>query len=98
MFLYGNWLKLPLDTRAKIAAHYGFTKAGPTHVQDNRVVSDGYKIEDIERCLTLDAVKALTKSTSDDWEYQWTMFVERIQNPITSEPVENEKDKKGSKK
>ncbi len=66
MFLYSAWMRLPIGTRHDIAKQFGIAKVLPTHVQDNVVVQDGYKIEDVERALNVDALQAFTKSTSTD--------------------------------
>lgn len=50
-FLYSRWLQLPLTTRNTIAKEFGIARTSPTHVQDNRVVSDGYDIHTIESAL-----------------------------------------------
>lgn len=51
MFTYSRWLRLTLPTRAAIAHELGIAKVGSTHVADNQVVADGYKVEDVEAAL-----------------------------------------------
>lgn len=50
-FLYSRWLELSLATRQVIAREFGIAKSGPTHVQDNRIVSDGFDIKTVESAL-----------------------------------------------
>lgn len=51
MFLYSKWLDLSISTRHKLAKELGIAKTSSTHVQDNRVVNDGYAIKDVEAAL-----------------------------------------------
>lgn len=83
MILYHQWIQLPLPVRIKLATHFGVSKTGSTHVQDNRVVSDGYDIAAIERALNMDAVQQFTESDSNDWQILWTLMIDKITgNPI----------------
>lgn len=66
MFLFSVWRSVPLPTRIKIATAFGIAKVGPTHVRDNYVESDGYKIEDVERALNVDALQKYTGLESTD--------------------------------
>lgn len=75
MLLYSNWIKLPLYVRAEIAQKFGIAKVGPTHVQDNVVVSDGYKIEDIERAMNIEALQEYLGSKEKDSTILWNAFV-----------------------
>ncbi len=81
MFLYTSWLKTSLATRHLIATEFGIAKTSPTHVADNRVVSDGYKIEDVEGALNVDALQGFTDSESTDMNELFTLMVQRIENP-----------------
>lgn len=104
MFSYGTWLRLPLSTRIRIANALGIAKTGSTHVQDNRIVSDGYKIEDVESAVNA----AIDKGTP--WELIVSeevvvsaptalAFVEdtgtvTISNPVETSPKKETKPKK----
>ena len=66
MFLYTSWRAIPLPTRIKLAAHFGIKKIGPTHVRDNYVESDGYKIEDVEAALNIDKLQAYLGTQETD--------------------------------
>lgn len=90
MFMYSSWMRLPLTTRTLLATHFGFSKTGPTHVQDNVVVADGYKISDIEAALNVDAIQKYVGSESTDLMELWTMMVDKVEGraPVpTEEPV-----------
>lgn len=79
MFLYSAWLKLPLVTRQEVASKFGISKTGPTHVADNRVVSDGYKVEDVEGALNIDAIQKFTGSESTDMTELWDAMMAKIE-------------------
>lgn len=79
MFLYSHWLELPLATRASIAEQFHFIKNGPTHVQDNRVISDGYSIKDVESALTLEALQEFTGAPSTHLQTLWDLLVAKIE-------------------
>lgn len=64
--MYAKWFSLPLSIRSQIATKFGVAKTGPTHVQDNRVVSDGYKFEEVERALNVKAMKEFVGIDSTD--------------------------------
>ncbi len=49
--MYAQWMALSLNKRHEVAAKFGVSKTGPTHVQDNRVVADGYDYGVIEKAL-----------------------------------------------
>lgn len=87
MFLYSHWLALPLPTRNKIAHQFGISKTSPTHVQDNRVVSDGYKIDDVERALNIDALQAYTGQKTTDAAVLWEGLIEKIDDRVPAGEV-----------
>ncbi len=75
LFLYGQWLKLPLTTRAQIASQFGIIKRGSTEVFENRVVNDGYVIGEIEAALNIDALQKNLGSDLTDMAVLWDMMV-----------------------
>lgn len=79
MFMYSSWMRLPLTTRALLATQFGFSKTGSTHVQDNVVVADGYRIGDIEAALNLAAIQKYVGSTDTDMMVLWQMMVDKIE-------------------
>ncbi len=66
MILYSSWTALSLSTRNTIAQAFGISKTTPTHVQDNRIVSDGYKVEDVENALSTEAMQKYSGSKSKE--------------------------------
>lgn len=90
MFLYSAWSKLPLPTRAKLAEQFGFAKTGPTHVANDQIVSDGYKLEDVERALNVDAIQKFTGVEDTDMQTLWDLMVNRIESPIVVDVAEKE--------
>ncbi len=66
---------LSLPTRAVLAKEFGITKVGPTHVVNNTIESDGYKIEDVERALNMDAIQAYLQSEETDMNILWDNMV-----------------------
>lgn len=87
VFLYGLWLKLPLTTRAILAKEFGFSKVGPTHVFDNRIISDGYKLEDVEERLNIDAIQKYTGSDNTDMQVLWDLMVAKAENRVPENEV-----------
>lgn len=79
MLLYSKWRSVPLNTRIIIAAALGITKIGPTHVRDNYVESDGYKIEDVERIVCVENMQKYTGSTSKDENELWDLMVAKAE-------------------
>ncbi len=90
MFLYSHWMGLSLPTRALIAHHFGIAKTGPTHVQDNVVISDGYRIIDVENALSIENIQNFTGSTSKDMQELWATLINKVNGvqeaPVISEP------------
>jgi hypothetical protein len=83
MFLYSKWISLPINTRHLIAKEFGIPKKGSTHVQNNKIVSDGYDIKDIEEKLNVDAIQAYLEVPADvtDMKVLFDELVFRIENP-----------------
>ncbi len=82
IFLYSNWLSLPLNTRIKVANQFGIIKRGSTHVSDNMIKSDGFDIKDIETKLTVETLQGFLSSTEGDIHILWRDMLDRIENPI----------------
>ncbi len=70
---------LSLPTRAVLAKEFGITKIGPTHVVDSRIESDGYKIEDVERALNVDAIQSYLTSEETDMNILWEAMVAKAE-------------------
>ncbi len=79
MFLYASWLKLDLSVRARIATQFGIPKTLPTHVQDNVVVQDGYKVQDVESALNIDAIQQYIGVEHTDMATLWDLLVAKIE-------------------
>ncbi len=78
MFLYSKWMGLDLGIRQQIAAEFGIAKTAPTHVNDNKIISDGYKVEDVENALNIDALQQFLGSTETDMAVLWDLLIERF--------------------
>lgn len=87
MFLYSSWQKLSTETKAKIAAKFGISKSLPTHVFDNRVIQDGYPINDIESKLTLDSVQKFLGSNETDMAKLWGWLVDKVEGRVPTEEI-----------
>lgn len=85
MFSYAKWRTLPMHVRNDIAVQFGIPKSGTTHVDSNQIVSDGYKVEDIDAKLTPEAIQEYVGVENSDMEIVWDMMVDKIQG---NEPVE----------
>jgi len=88
MFLYSKWRSIPLNTRHKIAAQFKIVKVGPTHVRDNYVESDGYKIEDVEHVLNVDAIQQFLGVDSTDLNILVDLLVSKVEGK--EEPKDEE--------
>lgn len=87
MFLYSVWRSTALPTRIRIAQTFGIAKIGPTHVRDNYIESDGYKIEDVERSLNVDVLQKFTGLDSTDMAVLFAAVVATLKvNPEDLKP------------
>lgn len=79
MFLYSHWLQLSISTRHLIAHQFGIAKTQPTHVSGDRIVEDGYKIQDVEAALNIDAIQKFVGAESADMSILWNMLLSKIE-------------------
>lgn len=79
IFLYGNWMRLPIITRLKLAEQFGITKTGSVHVIDHTIQSDGYPIESVEKALNLTAIKTYLETEENDMSVLWDMLIDKIE-------------------
>lgn len=89
--LYGQWLRTGLSTRQAIAAQFGIAKVSATHVSNDVVVDDGYKVHDIETALHQAVLEDFlgAKGTLEDL---FTLLVDRIEGRnvvkrVSTEPI-----------
>lgn len=89
IFLYSNWRRLDISTRIRIASELGIKKLGPTHVRDNIIESDGYKIEDVEEALSLENLQKhfQTTETNLDLLWNWLILGRDLPPPTASQPT-----------
>lgn len=85
VFLYSRWMALPLTTKALLAKEFGFAKTGPTHVADNRVVADGYKVDDVENAMDIEAIRRYVGESIADYDALWQAMIDKVEGrtPIT---------------
>lgn len=83
-------MALSLPTRMLIAKQFGIAKVGSTHVADNRILSDGYKIEDVERALNTDAIQLFVGTEETDAKILFDLLVAKIEGRVL--PTEKEAD------
>lgn len=97
MFLYSHWRSIPLNTRIQIAEKFGIVKIGPTHVRDNYVESDGYRIEDVEKALNIDAIQEFLGVEQTDMVTLFELLVSKIEGRtievLDSEPISTSQEK-----
>lgn len=91
MILYSSWRALSLPTRVVIATAFGIAKVGPTHVRDNYIESDGYKIEDVENALSVEAMQKYTNLTSNDHTMLWEHMVSKAEGRELIQPADPSK-------
>ncbi len=78
-FLYGNWLRLPIQTRHKVAGVFNIQKKGATHVVDNVVQNDGYPIGDVETALCIENLREYTGTSEGNPEVLWDLMLAKIE-------------------
>ncbi len=81
IFMYGEWTRLPIQTRIKLAEVFGIKKTGPTHVSDNRIQSDGYNVDMIEAAITDEAMRAYLGIGIDDVQSNdilWKLVIDKV--------------------
>lgn len=82
---YSRWQQLPLHTRVLLSKQFGFTKIGPTHVSDNRIQSDGYKFEDVEKSMNIAAMQGYLSTDESDVHQLFDLCVDKVEG---REPAE----------
>lgn len=87
MILYSQWLSLPLSKRVEIARALGIAKTLPTHVQDNVVVQDGFKVQDVESALTVERLESFLGTDETDLQSLWLSLIEHFTPPEPAPPV-----------
>lgn len=92
MFMYSHWLALPLPERQKLATLFGIAKTGPTHVQDNRVVADGFSVADVERQITVEALQKFLRTDEKDHTILWQTLLNQIRGVVSPPIVEEKKE------
>ena len=85
MFLYGNWLRLPLATRHKIADMFGIKRKGSIEVFNNMIKSDGYDIHDIETILNIGILEEKLGYKFPNFEEAWKTLVDFAEGRETEE-------------
>ncbi len=92
VFLYGKWLRTPINTRHAIAKEFNIPKKGATEVSNNEVVKDGYFIEDIEQALNIDALQKYIGTGLTDFEVLWENLILKAEGKspkvIVETPIE----------
>ena len=75
VFLYGEWLRLPINIRHKIAADFGIKKKRSTHVSNDAVIDDGYVLQDIEEALSVMNMQHFLDTDESDTNVLWDYLV-----------------------
>lgn len=83
IFLYSNWSDLSITARHQIAHALGIAKKHPTHVDSNRIVSDGYEMKDIEKALNVENLQAYLETKETDLTVLWEMLVSKVEGRDT---------------
>lgn len=93
MFYYSLWTSLSLPTRHAIASKFNIVKRGPTHVDSNVVVSDGYDMKEVENSLSPETIQAYLETVEQDAAILWEMLVAKAEGretPVVEIPVTKE--------
>ena len=83
MIMYSRWMALSLPIRQQIAEQFGIAKTGPTHVVDNQIKDDGYKIQDIENALSSDAMKDFLGVEKADHAALFDLLIAKFEKGVT---------------
>lgn len=78
MFLYSKWTSLPLPMRIEVARILNIPKTGTTHVDSNRIVSDGFAIHDVEKGLSVENVQVYLGTKEKDASILWTLLIDSL--------------------
>lgn len=76
-----------MHVRNDIAVQFGIPKSGTTHVDSNQIVSDGYKVEDIDAKLTPEAIQEYVGVINSDMEVVWDMMIDKVQGIEPKEEI-----------
>lgn len=79
VFLYSQWLLLPLSTRIKIADQFKIIKKGSTEVFNDTIKSDGFLIKDIENTLTVPTLQDYLNTEESNIELLWEWMLTKIE-------------------
>lgn len=79
LFLYSKWISLPINVRIKIANQFNIQKRSSTEVVDNQIKSDGYKINEVEEALNIDALQEYIGTQETDMMMLWMWLVDKIE-------------------
>jgi hypothetical protein len=75
-----EWLDLPMFVRQIVAKDFKMLRSSYTHVVDNKLVSDGYTVEDLSK-ISIEELQKRTGSTSDDFMKLLTQYTDAIKPP-----------------
>jgi hypothetical protein len=78
-----TWLSLSIETRAKLREIFSIPRSGVTQVEDQRVISDGVKVEDL-MTLTVEKLQAFVASEETDLYKLFDLALIKIANPESS--------------
>lgn len=84
-----QWLELPTDVRQRIAEVFGLRKSTGTEVVDNRVVSDGYTVENLQG-VSVTTMQTYLKSKEKDFYTLFNTLVEGIYKELNGIPASAE--------
>lgn len=88
MILYSQWTSQGIGTRSKIAEIFNIPKVRSTHVSNNKVVDDGYNIEDVERAINVPDLQIYLNSTESDLSKLLTMLVDFVEGRLIKQKVQ----------
>lgn len=77
----GMWLPLSWDEKNYIAKSLGIPRNGATHVVNNRIQSDGYTDEDLNK-IDVSVLQRELKSSETDFFKLWDSYVTTVRDAI----------------
>lgn len=88
IYLYPvEWLKVPMEIRVKLKEVFNIPRSKGTVIEDNRVMSDGHTIEDLQ-AVTIEKMQNYLDSEETDFVQLFNKCVQRIEDEIEPEIAE----------
>lgn len=89
----GMWLPLSWEVKGYMANDFNIPRNGATHVDNNRVVSDGFLDQDLAK-INVDSLQMKLDSKETDFFKLWDEYKTKVIEITALKPVERSPEKK----